>query len=99
MPVAFVTIKTEHIDKHCPDSISRETVELIRKHIGPVAGFKNCHIVTRLPKTRSGKYLRNIVRKMFNKEKYDVPSTIEDDDVVGELEEHIRKIHTRHHTK
>lgn len=28
--------------------------------------------------TRSGKYLRNVVRKMFNKEPYQVPSTIED---------------------
>ena len=74
-------------------------MELIRKHIGPVAGFKNCYIVSRLPKTRSGKYLRHIVRKMFNKEKYDVPSTIEDHDVVLELEEHVRTIHHRHHAK
>jgi len=74
-------------------------VELIRQHIGPVAGFKNTHIVARLPKTRSGKYLRHIVRKMFNKEKYDVPSTIEDEDVVHELHEHVRKIHNRHHAK
>lgn len=76
VPTAFVTIKSEHLDSHCPDTIGRETVQLIREHIGPVAGFKHCHIVARLPKTRSGKYLRHIVRKMFNKEKYDIPSTI-----------------------
>jgi len=30
IPVAFVTIKTEHLDKHNPDIISKETIELIR---------------------------------------------------------------------
>lgn len=43
---------------------------LVREHIGPVASFKNCYVVSRLPKTRSGKYLRNVVRKMYNKQKY-----------------------------
>ena len=50
-----------------------------------MASFRHCHVVKRLPKTRSGKYLRHIVRKMFNKQQYDVPSTIEDTDVVVEL--------------
>jgi len=67
IPVAFVTIKSQHVVSHCPKTISRESVELIREHIGPVASFKHCHVVPRLPKTRSGKYLRHIVRKMFNK--------------------------------
>jgi propionyl-CoA synthetase len=93
VPTAFVTIKTEHLKTHCPKTIAKETVALIREHIGPVASFKHCHVVPRLPRTRSGKYLRHIVRKMFNKEKYDVPSTIEDIDVVAELEHHVNKIH------
>lgn len=95
IPVAFVTIKTQHVDSHCPKAVSRESVELIREHIGPVASFKHCHVVPRLPKTRSGKYLRHIVRKMCNKEKYDVPSTIEDIDVVGEIHKIITDIHSK----
>lgn len=48
----------------------------MRDHIGPVASFKICYVVPRLPKTRSGKYLRHIIRKMYNKQQYDVPSTV-----------------------
>jgi propionyl-CoA synthetase len=51
-------------------------VALIREQIGPVASFKFCHVAKRLPKTRSGKYLRHIVKKMYNEEKYVAPSTI-----------------------
>lgn len=54
-----------------------------------MASFKHCHVVPRLPKTRSGKYLRNIVRKMANQQEYEVPSTVEDIEVVYEIETHI----------
>jgi propionyl-CoA synthetase len=82
IPVAFITVKTEHLNTHDPKKVSAEIVALIREQIGPVASFKHCYVVPRLPKTRSGKYLRHIVRKMCNNEKYDVPSTVEDIDVV-----------------
>lgn len=88
-----MTIKTQHVVSHCPKAVSKESIELIREHIGPVASFKHCYVVPRLPKTRSGKYLRHIVRKMFNKEKFDVPSTVEDTDVVHEIHQHIEVIH------
>ena len=58
---------------------------MIRHEIGPVASFKICHIVNHLPKTRSGKYLRNVVRKIYNGEEYVVPSTVEDIEVVHEI--------------
>jgi propionyl-CoA synthetase len=82
IPTAFVTIKTEHLKTYDAKTVAKESVALIREHIGPVASFKHCFVVPRLPKTRSGKYLRNIVRKIFNKQKYEVPSTIEDMEVV-----------------
>ena len=57
-------------------------MELIRKKIGPVASFKTCIVVKRLPKTRSGKYLRNIVRKLCHNESFGIPPTIEDPTVI-----------------
>ena len=92
IPVAFVTIKTGYLASYDPKQVSRDVVGLIREQIGPVASFKHCHIVPRLPKTRSGKYLRHIVRKMCNNERYDVPSTVEDIDVVYEIQERIDAI-------
>ena len=66
--MGFVTIKAGY---ECdPATIEKEVVKLIREEIGPVASFKTCHVVPRLPKTRSGKYLRHIMRKMYNKQKY-----------------------------
>lgn len=46
-------------------SIEKELIALIRKEIGPVACFQNVLIVDKLPKTRSGKILRNVLRKMI----------------------------------
>lgn len=66
IPVAFVTIKTEKIKTYDPKQLSKDVVDLIREQIGPVASFKHCYVVPRIPKTRSGKYLRHIVRKMCN---------------------------------
>ena len=43
----------------------KELIQLIRKEIGPVAAFQNVLIVDKLPKTRSGKILRHILRKMI----------------------------------
>lgn len=31
---------------------------MIREELGPVAAFKHCMVVNKLPKTRSGKILR-----------------------------------------
>jgi propionyl-CoA synthetase len=49
---------------------------LIRKQIGPVACFQNVIVVDKLPKTRSGKILRNILRKIIEGEEYKFPATI-----------------------
>ena len=39
-------------------AIAAELVALVRERIGPVAAFRDARVVTRLPKTRSGKILR-----------------------------------------
>lgn len=94
VPVGFVTTKSGHqVD---PKKLQKELVAFIREEIGPVASFKICHVVEKLPKTRTGKYLRNIVRKMYNKEKYQLPSTIDDHSVAEDLQNFINKVHAEH---
>lgn len=58
----------------------------VRKDIGAFARLGGALIVSRLPKTRSGKILRGIVRKIANKQHYTMPATIEDPAVIEELE-------------
>ena len=66
--------------------LQKELVTMVREAVGPIANFKRILIVERLPKTRSGKILRQVIRKMIDGEVYVVPSTIEDLSVIEELE-------------
>jgi propionyl-CoA synthetase len=55
---------------------------LVRKLIGPVASFRNCIVVNKLPKTRSGKIIRGTLKKMLDGHKItQIPATVEDGSV------------------
>jgi propionyl-CoA synthetase len=83
VPVGFVVLK-QGVDR--PEAeIVAELVAMVRDRIGPVAAFKQATIVTRLPKTRSGKILRGTMRQIADGEDYVVPSTIEDAGVIDQL--------------
>ncbi len=62
-----------------------ELILMVREQIGPVAVFKNVEIVTRLPKTRSGKILRQTMRAIADGMPWTMPATIEDPSVLDEL--------------
>jgi len=47
--------------------------------------------VKRLPKTRSGKILRKLIRTMLDGKDFQIPSTIDDEQIISEIQE---KIHT-----
>lgn len=44
----------------------------------------------KLPKTRSGKILRHILKKMVDGEPYKVPPTIEDESVLEKIEMRVK---------
>ena len=64
-----------------------ELVKLLRKSVGPIANFKTAIVVKRLPKTRSGKILRQVIRKIIDQQPYTVPYTIDDPLIIDELKE------------
>lgn len=68
------------------ESLESELINSVRSHIGAVACFKHALVVERLPKTRSGKILRRIIRQIADGESYTVPSTIDDPSSLNELE-------------
>jgi len=76
VPLALVVMATG--SKASPDQVSTEVVELVRERVGAVACLKHCAIVKGLPKTRSGKMLRNVLRAIADGESYTLPPTIED---------------------
>lgn len=65
--------------------IGAELVAMVRRDIGALACFQRALVVKRLPKTRSGKILRRILRQMANGDSYTVPSTIDDPACLDEL--------------
>ena len=67
------------------DELRAELVASVRANVGAFANFKRAIVVSRLPKTRSGKILRQVLRKMVDGEAYTVPSTIDDPAVLDEV--------------
>ena len=51
-------------DRQLDDTLRNEIVEVVRKEIGPIAKPDKIQFVTGLPKTRSGKIMRRILRKI-----------------------------------
>jgi propionyl-CoA synthetase len=82
-PIGLVVLKD---GQDIPEEqLEQELVALIREKIGAVAYFRNAVIVKRLPKTRSGKILRKIMRHIADGQHYAIPSTIDDPAILTEL--------------
>lgn len=82
IPIAFVSARASH--QH-DATLGDRIVQAMRTELGAVAALKTVHIVAQLPKTRSGKILRNLLRKIVNNDDYEVPPTIEDVSVPGAI--------------
>jgi acyl-coenzyme A synthetase/AMP-(fatty) acid ligase len=84
-PVGFVVLKSgETITEN---QLETDLVAMVREQIGAVAAFRQAVIVQRLPKTRSGKILRKIMRHIADNKPFTPPSTIEDASVLDEIKE------------
>ena len=70
--------------------IVAEVIESVRNEIGPVAAFKLCSVVERLPKTRSGKILRRTMRSIADGEVWTMPATIEDAGALDDVTQALR---------
>jgi len=62
---AFVTLK-EHIPES--EELKKELILHVRKEIGPIAAPDAIQFAPALPKTRSGKIMRRILRKIAEKD-------------------------------
>lgn len=63
-----------------------DLVASVREEIGALACFNQVRLVKRLPKTRSGKILRAVLRKIADGQAYAPPSTVDDPAVLHEIE-------------
>ena len=85
VPVGLAVLKAGVFRDH--SEIVGELVEMVRERIGPVAAFKIAAVVTRLPKTRSGKILRGTIKRIADNTPFRMPATIDDSTVLAEIED------------
>ena len=88
-PLALVV--TKHGEQMEHYQLEQEVIKLVRHQIGAVASLRNVVIVERLPKTRSGKILRKLMRSIADGDDFQIPSTIDDESIVGEIIEVLTK--------
>eukprot|EP00941_MAST-03F_sp_MAST-3F-sp1_P004566 g4566.t1 len=74
------------------DRVCTEVIHNTREAIGAVACLRKVAVVNALPKTRSGKTLRNAIRSIADNEEYKLPGTIEDASVILDIEKAIESI-------
>lgn len=83
VPHAIVVPEIDHLDKS--ESLIKEVSAAVRQQVGPIARLSGVEIVSALPKTRSGKIVRRCLRQILDGDEPDVPPTIENPAVIGDL--------------
>ena len=86
VPVAFVVYK----GKKGPEEIKSEIINQIRKQIGPIALPKEVYLVEDLPKTRSGKIMRRILKRLWTGEELGDLSTLANPEIVEKIKQIIK---------
>ncbi len=79
---AFVVLKN---DIEPTEEVRQSIIKLIRERIGAIATPKTLQIVAQLPKTRSGKVMRRVLRSLCEEKELGDLSTIEDGASVNEI--------------
>lgn len=82
-PLGLVLLKDGAVIEEA--ALQAQLVDSVRSEIGAVASFKEAIVVQRLPKTRSGKILRKLLRQIADGEEFTVPSTIDDPASITEI--------------
>ena len=90
LPLGLVVLKAG-VNRDA-DELGRELVERVRAQIGAVAAFKQVAVVSRLPKTRSGKVLRATMRAIADSAPYNAPATIDDPKTLEEIAVALRSL-------
>ncbi len=87
--LGFVVLKSEY--EPSPE-LEKEILQHVRNTMGPVVVFKGIEFVNMLPKTRSGKIMRRVLKKAWSGEELGDLSTIEEESSVEEVKEAVNRM-------
>lgn len=85
--IPFASVVMKNGSTISSEEIEKQIVLKVREKIGAVACLKNVMVVKRLPKTRSGKILRKLIRTILDQKEFSVPATIDDEKIIEEIQE------------
>jgi len=83
--VAFVVLK-QNVQTE-GNSLRKELIEVVRNGIGPIATPREIYFVPKLPKTRSGKIMRRVLKSIAGNENVGDVSTLEDSAAVKDVQD------------
>lgn len=83
--VAYAVLRSDAKREAERERITDEIVHMIRDEVGAIATPKHIRIVSRLPKTRSGKIMRRLLKAIAMGREVGDTSTLEDADMIGEI--------------
>lgn len=86
IPIGFAVLN-QGLSREVGTQVAAGLIDRVKKELGPVWAFKKLYVVPALPKTRSGKVLRNVLRNLLDCEPLRISPTIEDASVVEQVRE------------
>jgi acetyl-CoA synthetase len=86
VPVAFVVAKPNAAS----ETIAADVTKAIRETIGPIASPRKVYLVPDLPKTRSGKIMRRLLRKAITGEEMGDLSTLANPEIMEKIKEIVK---------
>jgi len=80
--IAFVVLKEGYEGS---EELRKEVIQTVRDKVGPIAAPKAVEVVKMLPKTRSGKIMRRVLKAVYEEKQLGDISTIEDGASIEEV--------------
>lgn len=88
--VAFVIIKQSYLDAHSPEGLAGTLRHWVGEQIGPIARPRDVYIVGELPKTRSGKIMRRLLRDVAEGREVGDTTTLADTAVMSVISAQVK---------
>ncbi|MGB9598375.1 MAG: acetate--CoA ligase [Minisyncoccales bacterium] len=87
VPVVFVVVNDEKIDNQ---ELKKIVLKRVNNEIGPIALPKEVFKISDLPKTRSGKIMRRILKNLLKNEELGDTSVLSNPEVIEKIKEEIK---------
>ncbi|MEM2105394.1 MAG: acetate--CoA ligase [Candidatus Bathyarchaeia archaeon] len=85
---ALIVLKSGYVPT---DVLKRELIDLVKKTLGPIVVIGEIFFVGKLPKTRSGKIMRRLIKALITDSPLGDYSTIDDETAIEEVKKALKK--------